>query len=145
MKLQVNTGEIFDIENAEKYFGLVKNMMEVLEDLDVIPLKNVSKEVFEAIVAHCEHYKDSPVLSEEEMKGKSFKELPDWDNKFLSKFSRDKLFEIMESALYLDNKRIFWALAKKIASELSEKTSDEIREILDIPPSPYETEAEVTS
>lgn len=120
--------------------GNVKNMIEDLgtDNLDhVIPLSNVDYATLLKVIEYCEHYVDGPVIEADAEKTVEKttetrnSDLNDWDKKFLPAEHKE-LFPLTLAANYLDIKSLLDSCCKLIASQIRNKSVEQIRETFGI-------------
>lgn len=109
-------------------FGLIKNLIEDLgeESSDLgIPLKDVSLETMTTIIDYLK-YSEENKDSEDK-----FKDLPFFDYvKMDDENDRDKLFQVLIAANYLDHEKLLNIGCKKVAEYIKGKPCEEIKKIL---------------
>jgi len=102
------------------------------EDSDEgLPLSNVSAAVLDKVIEYCQHHKDDPPLSEEQVEEKRREEITGWDADFV-KIPQNELFELILAANFLDNKPLLDLTCKKVAFMIRGKTPEEIRKTFNI-------------
>ena len=96
-----------------------------------LPLSNVSAAVLDKVIEFCQHHKDDPPLSEEQVEEKRREEITGWDADFV-KVPQNELFELILAANFLDNQLLLDLTCKKVAHMIRGKTPDEIRKTFNI-------------
>ena len=96
-----------------------------------LPLSNVSAAVLDKVIEYCQHHKDDPPLSEEQVEEKRREEITGWDADFV-KVPQNELFELILAANFLDNKPLLDLTCKKVAFMIRGKTPEEIRKTFNI-------------
>ena len=97
-----------------------------------LPLSNVSAAVLDKVIEYCQHHKDDPPLSEEQVEEKRREEITGWDSDFVNRLSQLELFELILAANFLDNKPLLDLTCKSVAFMIRGKTPDEIRKTFEI-------------
>lgn len=113
-----------------------------IEDRDLV-CPNVLGKTLKKVIEFCTHYQDE-ALKKIEVKGKgSLKDAvtQEWYFNFISEFSRDDLFLLIQAANYLDIQPLLELSVLAICSEINNKPAKEIREIFNIPHPEEEKEA----
>ena len=94
-------------------------------------LSNVSAAVLDKVIEYCQHHKDDPPLSEEQVEEKRREEITGWDADFV-KVPQNELFELILAANFLDNKPLLELGCKAVANMIRGKTPEEIRKTFNI-------------
>ena len=135
VKLKTSDGQDRDVPYAiAKMNQTIATMIDddCFEDSDEgLPLSNVSAAVLDKIIEYCQHHKDDPSLSEEQVEEKRREEINGWDADFV-KVPQNELFELILAANFLDNKPLLDLTCKKVAHMIRGKTPDEIRKTFNI-------------
>jgi S-phase kinase-associated protein 1 len=138
IKLQSSDGEVFDVDvEVAKASITIKNMIDDLglkdEDNEPVPLPNVNAAILRKVIEWAEHHKDDPVPvpDEDETRDRRTDDIPDWDQKFLQ-VDQGTLFELIQSANYLDIKGLLDVTCKTVANMIKGKTPEEIRKTFNI-------------
>ena len=97
-----------------------------------LPLSNVSAAVLDKVIEYCQHHKDDPPLSEEQVEEKRREEITGWDSDFVNRLSQLELFELILAANFLDNQLLLDLTCKKVAFMIRGKTPEEIRKTFNI-------------
>ena len=96
-----------------------------------LPLSNISAAVLDKVIEYCQHHKDDPPLSEEQVEEKRREEITGWDADFV-KIPQNELFELILAANFLDNRSLLDLTCKAVAFMIRGKTPDEIRKTFEI-------------
>ncbi|KAJ4459768.1 putative E3 ubiquitin ligase complex SCF subunit sconC [Paratrimastix pyriformis] len=116
-------GEAFVLEkHVACRMGVVKTMLDLAEDQEVVPLPNVEAADLRKVIEFIQYHADLSRPPEE---------MHLWDSKFIS-VDHDALFHIMLAANYLDVEPLLALTTEKLAQELRGKTPDEIRTAFEI-------------
>eukprot|EP00538_Stauroneis_constricta_P012343 CAMPEP_0119557402 /NCGR_PEP_ID=MMETSP1352-20130426/9076_1 /TAXON_ID=265584 /ORGANISM="Stauroneis constricta, Strain CCMP1120" /LENGTH=167 /DNA_ID=CAMNT_0007604505 /DNA_START=139 /DNA_END=642 /DNA_ORIENTATION=+ len=138
VKLMSKDGKDFEITaKAAQLSVLVKDTLEESEKTEV-EIMRVDSKCLEKVVEFLKHY------AEEEMReigtplrGSTFIEIMDqkWYQEFVSddSISREMLFELLTAANYMGIKPLLDLACLKITFQLTGKSADEIRGILNLP------------
>lgn len=124
IKFKTSDSKVFEVDrNIVKGFKTIDDIIECLgEDafnVDPIPLKQVKSIIFKPILQWAAHHKnDKP--------SDSGPTLTDFDRKFIVE-NDDNIFEIVNAANFLGFEQLFSMLCRDLASELSNKSTEEIR------------------
>ncbi|KAG4071241.1 hypothetical protein HA402_003945 [Bradysia odoriphaga] len=133
IRLQSSEGEIIETDpKALMCSRLITNMLvdcciEPGSDT-VVPLQNVNTATLRKFLQWANHHKDDPQPNDP--KEKSY-DISDWDENFL-KIDQSSLVELIMAANYLDVKDLFEISCKTVASLITGKNADEIRETFNI-------------
>lgn len=101
-----------DLELAKKS-TLLKNLIEDLgDDIDVIPVNNVSHEIFMKVIEYLKNPENSDYF----------------------RMDHEMMIAVILAANFLDMEEFLDRLCKEMAENIKDKSVDEIREIFDIPP-----------
>lgn len=105
----------------------------MLQDLDVdedlgetIPVQNVSGQILKLILEWAEHHQNDS----QETDGQD--EHKEWDLQFFGSIANDILFELITASHFLGVTRLFDSCTKMMATLISEKPLEEIRQMLNI-------------
>jgi hypothetical protein len=105
---------------------------DVNDDNNTIPILIINCHILKLIIEFCERRDEHPEehYNDDKMNGSKFEIKNDWDKKFLQNMTYDVLFNLYVSANYLDINELFNIIAAYIATKITEKTPDQIREIM---------------
>lgn len=133
--IKILTSDEFEIEIPLKIANMsktIKNMIEEMEDCDsIIPIHDVTKEVFEQIIVYCNHHLNDPEDKRTEKEKKRTDNISEWDKEFCS-IDKESLFKIINAANYLDISGLLEITCKTIANMIKGKSPEEIREMFGI-------------
>ena len=109
---------------------LVKGIIEDYPDDPEVPLNNVKSNILKKIKEYLEHYENSePKEIRLPLPKKNFKNIVDtWDYNFIN-LPNETIFEIMLAANFMDIKPLLDLTCAKIASEITGKNSQQIRDL----------------
>lgn len=139
VKLQTSDNEIFEVDREVAFIcATVRNFcQDAGDDVDIVPLPNVTAPVMKKVLEFCEYHK-------EEYKGIDFEKLPqnkvidmnnkaigEWDGNFI-KVDQPFLFEIILAANYLHIQPLLDLSCKTVANMIRGKSPQEIRETFNI-------------
>ncbi|KAI8909717.1 putative negative regulator sulfur controller-3 [Gorgonomyces haynaldii] len=113
---------------------LLKNLLEDVGETDApIPLPNVSGSILKRVLEYCKHHQNDPTEESEafELQKQRPEEIEEWDAQFI-KMDNELLFEVILAANYLDIKGLLDLGCKTMALMLKGKTTEEIRQMLNI-------------
>lgn len=112
---------------------VIKFLIDIGESEHPIPLPNVTSNVFKKVLEYCEHHRNEPLPSSEEVDDsrKRTTDINDWDQKFIQ-VDQEMLFEIILAANYLDIKPLLDVGCKTVANMIKGKTPEEIRKLFNI-------------
>lgn len=134
--LKTNDHVIFKVRMESACMSeLIRDMLENSEDDndEVIPLPHVQSHVLERIIQYTDYHWNNPAAPiNKPLKGFVEPELGDWDRHFLQTLDCQLLVDILMAASYLDIKDLFDLCCAKIASDLSEKSPEQVRDIFGI-------------
>ncbi|KAI1197552.1 s-phase kinase-associated protein 1 [Nemania serpens] len=113
----------------------LKSMLELLDEEQTtgqpIPLPEVKGEALRKVMQWCEHHRAEPVEDRIPDISEQPSELPAWDVEFLT-LDKEILFQVSNAANYLEIPRLLRYAAATIASNLRGKSTEEMREYLNI-------------
>ena len=111
----------------------IKTIMEGDTSTTTIELDKISSPILKLIIDYCTYHLTKPANKIEKPLQDDFdKVICSWDNNFLKLLSNEVLFELVNISDYLNITDLFELLCAKIASLLKGKSTEEMREILDI-------------
>lgn len=133
---------------AAQLSELVRNSLDDDGDDDTDPvidlLGRVSTDTLEKTVEFMKHYDEERMNDiPTPLGGSSFNEIveQEWYRNFVVNMDRDMLFDVLTAANYMGIKPLLDLACLKVTFELSGKSADEIREILNLPELTPEEEA----
>ena len=98
-----------------------------------IELDKISSPILKLIIDYCTYHLDKPSKQIEKPLQDDFdKVICSWDSNFLKPISKEILFEMINISDYLNIKDLFELLCAKVAAILKGKSTEEMREILEI-------------
>jgi S-phase kinase-associated protein 1 len=109
---------------------LIKKMLEDLENVETIPLENISSSTLDIILEYARLHKDD-VVPEEPVE-KSIEDLTEEDLRLLD-IDHKKLFEVIIAANYLDFPSLLDVGCRIVAKRIKGKTVEQIQETFEIP------------
>ena len=111
----------------------IKTIMEGDKNADKIDFDKINSPILKLIIDYCTYHYDNPSKQIEKPLRDDFEKIVcSWDSNFLKPLSNELLFEMINIADYLNITDLFELLCAKVASLLKGKSSEEMREILDI-------------
>ncbi|AEO68389.1 07a284ee-cb0f-46ca-9b81-433da5893860 [Thermothielavioides terrestris] len=138
-------GKVFEVERAAaEHSGLVQMLLQDFDDSDleaIIPISvDVSDKGLAKVFEWMTHSKDLPKTTDDgSVRGPddsavNWKPLTfsDWDKKFFDALDSEALYEILIAANYLDIKPLYELGCQFVANMIRGKTTEQIREILNI-------------
>lgn len=138
IKLQSCDGEIVDVDiEVAKMSSTLRNMIEDLglddeDDEEVLPLRNLSKDTLVRVVEWATRHKEDPYQpDEDETVEVKAKDIDQWDRDF---FAVDQaiLLNLINAAYYLNLQVMLEIGCHVVADLIKDKTTEEIREYLEI-------------
>ncbi|KAI1185782.1 s-phase kinase-associated protein 1 [Nemania serpens] len=115
----------------------LKSMLEILDEEHTIglpiPLPGVEGDALRNVMQWCEHYREDPAADDPfpDVGGQTREFMPAWDVEFLT-FDKEMLFQVANAANYLDIPCLLGYVAATIAYNLRGKSTEEMREYLNI-------------
>ena len=124
-----------DIKSCEKS-KLLKDILIDYEKEEDLPLPEVDSETLKYVIEYLEHYKNSePIPINKPLVNNDIKivlEKQPWDLEFISKFSEEALYKLINAANYMDIYPLLSLSCCRIACELQDKPISEIQKIIGI-------------
>jgi S-phase kinase-associated protein 1 len=113
-------------KGAARLSGVLSGMLDDGED--VYPLPNISKEILEDIVKFCEYHADNPIgeVSKPLTSSKLESLISEWDFKFINGRTHQYVFNLVNSAEYLQIKSLIMLCCVYIATFIRNHTDEEI-------------------
>ena len=132
LQLVSEEGQKFEIESTTaEASGLIKTILQDEEGTEEIPT-TVKAKYLEKIVAYMNHIQTTPPSEiEKPLKGEYREVVSEWEYTFID-VSYDDMFEIMQSANYMDIKPLLALTCAKAASLIKGKSPQEVREMFNI-------------
>ncbi|KAF5202512.1 Skp1-like protein [Thalictrum thalictroides] len=127
LTLKTGDGRVFIVEEASLLQSeTIKNMIEDDCADGIIPIPNVTADVFVKVIEYCnKHVGDKKKLFSEKEK----EELELWDNEFVV-LDRDPLYELLAAAIYLNIEGLVELAAQEFADRVRNKPIEKMREML---------------
>ncbi|EFO83653.1 hypothetical protein CRE_02896 [Caenorhabditis remanei] len=116
----------------------LKNMIEMLNLNEVIPIENIDAKTLRKVVQFCEHHAGEPIPVPKSNASDTV--IPDWDADFL-KVTNAELFFLMNAADYLHIDLLMQYIGKKVALTAEGKSPMGISKMWKIPTDEQEKEA----
>lgn len=138
IRIKTSDEKEFEVEQKAAFLSkIIKNMfddMEVSPSESVVPLPTIDSKIYELVIKYSTHHQDDvESVANDEEKIRDSNDMTEWDREFITAFNKDTLAELVIAANYLDINGLYELCCKAIANMLKDKTSDEIREFLNIP------------
>ena len=132
LQLVSEDGQKFEIETTTaENSGLIKTILQDEEGTEEIPT-TVKAKYLEKIVEYLNHIQTTPPSEiEKPLKGEYREVVSEWEYTFID-VSYDDMFEIMQSANYMDIKPLLALTCAKAASLIKGKSPQEVREMFNI-------------
>ncbi|PIA62091.1 hypothetical protein AQUCO_00200233v1 [Aquilegia coerulea] len=127
LTLKTGDGKVFKVEEAAMVQSeTIKNMIEDGCADVVIPIPNLTGEIFAKIVEYCNKH-----VGEKKLKKKEKEELEEWDDEFVD-LDRDDLFNLLSAAMYLNIESLVDLAAQEFADMIKNLPIEKVREIFGI-------------
>ena len=122
-----------EIKAAERS-NLLKSLLQDYTEDHEIPMHDVKGDVLRKVVDYLIHWKDNePKEIPRPLPSNNLKEFADeWDAEFINGIDLDTVFDIINTANYMDIKPLLDLSCAKIASVMKGKTAEEIRNMFNI-------------
>lgn len=114
------------------------------EDIEMVDVLRVNSDTLEQVVSFLVHYKEEAMEEiPTPLNGTSFDEIvaQEWFREFVSTKEREQIFDLLTAANYMGIKPLLDLTCLKVTFELTGKSADEIRDILNLPTLSPEEEA----
>lgn len=130
LKIKTSDSKVFKVaRNTLKFFKTIDEMIGCFDSNEVsagtIPLKQVNSTIFKMLLKWVEHHQNDQQHDSEPTE--PAQQLSDFDRNFIIEHD-DYLFEIVNAANFFGIEKLSEMLCKHLASNLSNKSSAEIRE-----------------
>ncbi|KAI0459739.1 s-phase kinase-associated protein 1 [Xylaria acuta] len=119
VKQSVTFGTMFELLDEEYTTGLP------------IPVPGVAGDILKKIMEWCEHHREDPVPKPGDQQAAKISVLPAWDAEFF-KIDKDEIIEIANASNYLEIPLLLQYAVYVIADHLKAKTTEQMREFLNI-------------
>ena len=122
-----------DAKSAERS-NLLKGLIQDYSEDTEIPISEVRGDVLKKVVEYLIHWKDSdPKDIPRPLPSNDLKESCDeWDVEFINSIEIDTVFDVINTANYMDIKPLLDLACAKIASLMKGKSADDIRNMFNI-------------
>ncbi|PIA62089.1 hypothetical protein AQUCO_00200231v1 [Aquilegia coerulea] len=127
LTLKTGDGQVFEVEEAAMLQSItIKNMIEDDCADGIIPIPNVTGEIFAKIVEYCNKH-----VGEKKLMKKEKEKLEEWDYEFVD-LDRDALYNLLAGAMYLNIESLVDLAAQEFADMIKNQPIEKMREILGI-------------
>ena len=134
VKLQCNDGEVLevDVPAAEKSV-LIKGLIEESGTEEEIPLPQINKKTLEKVIVFCTHIctNEPPEIDKPLSHSDMAQVVDQWHAEYID-IPQEELFELVMAANYLDIKPLLELSCAKVASQIKNKSVQEIRKYFNI-------------
>ena len=134
VKLLCNDGEVVEVPvNAAEQSVLIKGLIEESGTDEEIPLPQVKKSILEKVVVFCTRMLDhQPPEIDKPLSHSDMAQVVDaWHAEYID-IPQEELFELVMAANYLDIKPLLELSCAKVASQIKNKSVQEIRKYFNI-------------
>jgi S-phase kinase-associated protein 1 len=106
------------------------------EDIEMVDVLRVNSDTLEQVVLFLKHYKEEAMDEiPTPLNGTSFEEIvaQEWFRDFVTSKEREQVFDLLTAANYMGIKPLLDLTCLKVTFELTGKSAEEIRDILNLP------------
>lgn len=128
LQIQANDGQSFALDDKlARASSVFRELLEIFPD--ELSQVNCDAATLTKVIEWLEAHQDEPEMGEDEEDALRERDFGEWDKAFFNLSFAD-LSDLMNAANYLGIKNLFAYTAKAIAGILSDKTEEEMRELI---------------